>query len=111
MMIGLLKILSTMVYHTEDTLIARGKTSPEMKQTSLNNPCATLNLMEELLWLAQIPKHTRGNLLRQADLVIAEADFLQSLCASKEKCDCLTVCNHTSLYLCMLNAIAKASGM
>lgn len=52
-----------MVYHTEYTLIARGQTSPEMKQTCLNNPYATLNLVEEPLWLAQIPKYTGGNCL------------------------------------------------
>lgn len=63
MIISLLKILSTMVYHTEHALIARGQASPEMEQTCLNNPYATRNLVEELLWLAQIPKYTRGNCL------------------------------------------------
>lgn len=62
MIIGLLKIISTMVYHTQHSLIARGQPSPAMKQTCLNNPYATLNLVEELLWLAQIPKYTGGKL-------------------------------------------------
>lgn len=38
MILSLLKFLSIMVCHTEHTLTARGQTSPEMKQTCLNNP-------------------------------------------------------------------------
>lgn len=64
MIIAVLKTLSTMVYHTEHILIAKGQTSPEMKQTCLNNPYATLNLVEELLRLAQIPKYMGGKLPR-----------------------------------------------
>lgn len=53
-----------MVYHTEHTLIAKGQTSPSMKQTCFNNPYATLNLVEALLWLAQIPKYMGGKVPR-----------------------------------------------
>lgn len=35
-----------MVYHSEHSLIARGQTSPEMKQIYGSNPYATLNVVE-----------------------------------------------------------------